>query len=83
MLYTLLTILKKLLFPKINQPPFSHLIHFKTHLQQLIQPHPLRQLQYKLFQQKPPPHNPEFLSPLSLNPEHLRVGLPRSKKEAQ
>jgi ribonuclease-3 len=80
---TVVTILKKVVFPKINEGAFSHVMDFKSQLQEVIQRDGVGQLEYKVLQEKGPAHNREFLSRVSLNGEELGVGVGRSKKEAE
>jgi len=80
---TVVTILKKVVFPKINEGAFSHVMDFKSQLQEVIQRDGVGHLEYKVLQEKGPAHNREFLSRVSLNGEELGVGVGRSKKEAE
>src|SRR3954454_9403858 len=59
---TVVTILKKVVFPKINEGAFSHVMDFKSQLQEVIQRDGVGQLEYKVLQEKGPAHNREFLS---------------------
>ncbi|MGG3233364.1 ribonuclease III [Priestia flexa] len=75
--------LTKVVFPKINEGAFSHVMDFKSQLQEIIQRDGFGQLEYKVLQEKGPAHNREFMSRVSLNGEELGVGVGRSKKEAE
>ncbi|MCM3003804.1 ribonuclease III [Priestia koreensis] len=75
--------LDRIVFPKIHDGAFSHVMDFKSQLQELIQRDGHGQLEYKVLQEKGPAHNREFMSRVSLNGEELGVGVGRSKKEAE
>ncbi|MBN8250116.1 ribonuclease III [Priestia aryabhattai] len=75
--------LTKVVFSKINEGAFSHVMDFKSQLQEIIQRDGFGQLEYKVLQEKGPAHNREFMSRVSLNGEELGVGVGRSKKEAE
>lgn len=75
--------LEKVVFPKINAGAFSHVMDFKSQLQELIQRDGTGTLEYKVLLEKGPAHNKEFVSKVSLNGEELGVGTGRSKKEAE
>ncbi|TYR82691.1 ribonuclease III [Priestia megaterium] len=75
--------LTKVVFPKINEGAFSHVMDFKSQLQEIIQRDGVGQLEYKVLQEKGPAHNREFMSRVSLNGEELGIGIGRSKKEAE
>ncbi|WP_413301346.1 ribonuclease III [Bacillus sp. 1P10SD] len=75
--------LEKVVFPKINAGAFSHVMDFKSQLQELIQRDGTGTLEYKVLLEKGPAHNKEFVSKVSLNGEELGVGTGKSKKEAE
>ncbi|MDP4162640.1 MAG: ribonuclease III [Bacillota bacterium] len=75
--------LDKVVFPKINAGAFSHVMDFKSQLQELIQRDGIGSIEYKVLQEKGPAHNREFISLVSLNGEELGTGTGRSKKEAE
>lgn len=75
--------LEKVVFPKINAGAFSHVMDFKSQLQELIQRDASGVIEYRVLQEKGPAHNKEFVSKVSLNGEELGVGTGRSKKEAE
>ncbi|MBM7701834.1 ribonuclease III [Metabacillus iocasae] len=75
--------LTKVVFPKINEGAFSHVMDFKSQLQEIVQRDGAGHLEYKVLQEKGPAHNREFMSRVSLNGEVLGTGIGRSKKEAE
>jgi ribonuclease-3 len=75
--------LEKVVFPKINAGAFSHVMDFKSQLQELIQRDGTGVIEYRVLQEKGPAHNKEFVSKVSLNEEQLGIGTGKSKKEAE
>ncbi|MBD8068330.1 ribonuclease III [Bacillus sp. PS06] len=75
--------LEKTVFPKINEGAFSHVMDYKSQLQELIQRDGKGLIEYKVLQEKGPAHNREFVSKVSLNGEELGMGSGKSKKEAE
>lgn len=69
--------------PKINAGAFSHVMDYKSQLQELVQRNGNGVIEYKVLQEKGPAHNREFISRVSLNGEELGVGSGKSKKEAE
>ncbi|WML43672.1 ribonuclease III [Neobacillus sp. PS3-40] len=78
-----LEFLEKVIFPKINAGAFSHVMDFKSQLQELIQRDGTGVVEYRVLQEKGPAHNREFISLVSLNDVELGIGTGRSKKEAE
>lgn len=75
--------LEKYVIPKINDGAFSHVMDFKSQLQEFVQRDGKGALEYKILQEKGPAHNREFEANVSLRGEILGVGRGRSKKEAE
>lgn len=75
--------LRKVVFPRIDEGAFSHVMDFKSQLQELIQRDNGGTLQYKILQEKGPAHNREFVSTVLFNGETLGIGSGKSKKEAE
>ncbi|GAF66106.1 ribonuclease III [Alkalihalobacillus trypoxylicola] len=75
--------LTKTIYPKVDEGAFSHMMDFKSQLQELIQRDNLGQIQYVIVQERGPAHNREFVSEVQLNDASLGVGTGRSKKEAE
>jgi ribonuclease-3 len=82
-LETVITFLERVVFPKINAGAFSHVMDFKSQLQELIQRDGTGLIEYRVLQEKGPAHNKEFVSKVMLNGEELGIGTGRSKKEAE
>lgn len=82
-LSSVISFLEKYVYPKINDGAFSHVMDFKSQLQELVQRDGLGQIEYKVLQEKGPAHSREFVSQVTLNGEELGVGLGKSKKEAE
>ncbi|NMD69474.1 ribonuclease III [Bacillus sp. DNRA2] len=75
--------LERVVFPKINSGAFSHVMDFKSQLQELVQRDGVGTIEYKILLEKGPAHNREFCSVVSLNGQELGTGTGRSKKEAE
>jgi ribonuclease III len=75
--------LEKIVFPKINAGAFSHVMDFKSQLQELVQRDGAGAIEYKVLHEKGPAHSREFVSRVSLNGDELGTGTGRSKKEAE
>ncbi|MEK5522620.1 ribonuclease III [Heyndrickxia sporothermodurans] len=82
-LETVISILEKIVYPKINAGAFSHVMDFKSQLQEFIQKDAAGVLEYVVLQERGPAHNREFVSRVLLNKEELGTGTGRSKKEAE
>jgi ribonuclease III len=78
-----LRFLEKTVYPKIDSGAFSHVMDFKSQLQELIQRSGNGTIEYEIMQEKGPAHNKEFISKVSLNGEILGTGMGKSKKEAE
>jgi ribonuclease III len=75
--------LDRVVFPKINAGAFSHVMDFKSQLQELVQRDGAGIIEYRVLQEKGPAHNKEFVSRVSLNGTELGIGAGKSKKEAE
>ncbi|PLT34241.1 ribonuclease III [Bacillus sp. V5-8f] len=75
--------LQKTVFPKIDEGAFSHVMDYKSQLQELVQRDGTGLLEYRILQEKGPAHNREFVSTVTLNGETLGSGTGKSKKEAE
>jgi ribonuclease-3 len=80
---TVIEFLDKHVFPKINAGAFSHVMDFKSQLQELVQRDGAGVIEYRVLHEKGPAHNREFVSRVSLNGEELGTGTGKSKKEAE
>ncbi len=75
--------LENVVYPKINDGAFSHVMDYKSQLQEFIQRDGTGVIEYKVMHEKGPAHNREFISTVALDGEALGVGVGRSKKEAE
>ncbi|WP_336990095.1 ribonuclease III [Bacillus infantis] len=80
---TVIEFLEQTVFPKINSGAFSHVMDFKSQLQELVQRDGAGAIEYKILQEKGPAHSREFVSRVSLSGNELGTGTGRSKKEAE
>ncbi|AMQ20120.1 ribonuclease III [Geobacillus sp. JS12] len=71
------------IFPKIDEGAFSHVMDFKSQLQELVQRDGSGTLEYTILEEKGPAHNKEFVARVALNGQELGIGVGRSKKEAE
>ncbi|WP_306999989.1 ribonuclease III [Lederbergia panacisoli] len=82
-LETVISFLDKVIFPKVDLGAFSHVMDFKSQLQEYVQRDGSGALEYTILQEEGPAHNRIFVSQVSLNNEVLGEGSGRSKKEAE
>ena len=75
--------LERSIYPKINDGAFSHMMDFKSQLQEFVQRDNMGQIHYEIVQEKGPAHSREFVSQVVLSGQILGVGVGRSKKEAE
>lgn len=75
--------LEKQVFPKIDAGAFSHVMDFKSQLQEFIQRDGSGIIEYKILQENGPAHSKEFVSQVLLNGAEIGIGSGRSKKEAE
>jgi ribonuclease-3 len=75
--------LAKVIFPKIKDGAFSHVMDFKSQLQEFVQQDGSGVIEYKILEEKGPAHSREFISKVTLNNIDLGVGEGKSKKEAE
>ena len=78
-----LLFLEKMIFPRIDSGAFSHMMDYKSQLQELVQRETKGLIEYKILQEKGPAHSKELVSQVSLNGEVLGSGQGKSKKEAE
>ncbi|BCB03323.1 ribonuclease III [Bacillus sp. KH172YL63] len=78
-----ISILEKVVYPKINVGAFSHVMDYKSQLQELVQRGSAGMIEYSILEESGPAHNRQFISRVSLNNEELGIGKGRSKKEAE
>jgi ribonuclease-3 len=82
-LFAVQELLERVVFPKINAGAFSHVMDFKSQLQEIVQREGKGPLTYKIVDERGPAHNREFVAEVLLNEGLLGTGLGRSKKEAE
>ncbi|WP_245680592.1 ribonuclease III [Bacillus marinisedimentorum] len=78
-----LAVLDKVVYPKIDEGAFSHVMDYKSQLQEVIQREGAGMIVYRIVEEKGPAHNREFISEINLNGRILGRGTGRSKKEAE
>ncbi|WP_158737666.1 ribonuclease III [Alteribacillus sp. YIM 98480] len=77
------TLLNQTVYPKIDHGAFSHMMDFKSQLQEHIQRDNLGTIVYEIKDEIGPAHSREFVSAVYLNEKVLGEGRGRSKKEAE
>lgn len=82
-LETTITFLEKTVYPKVDAGAFSHVMDFKSQLQENIQRDGAGTLEYTILKEEGPAHNRIFVSQVLLNKEMLGEGSGKSKKEAE
>lgn len=75
--------LEKKVFPHITDDAFSHVMDYKTKLQELIQQEKGHVLQYQIVKEAGPSHAKEFHAEVIVNGNQRAGGIGRSKKEAE
>ncbi|KXH80099.1 ribonuclease III [Sporosarcina sp. HYO08] len=75
--------LEKIVFPKISVGAFSHVMDYKSRLQEIVQQSNNGQLVYEIIDEKGPAHAKKFMTIVTLNGQKLGTGLGKSKKEAE
>ncbi|RNF40629.1 ribonuclease III [Planococcus salinus] len=75
--------LEVVLFPKVDIGAFSHVMDYKSQLQELVQQKNNGALTYEIIDEKGPAHSRTFVTRVSLADEELGIGNGRSKKEAE
>ncbi|WP_318615460.1 ribonuclease III [Sporosarcina sp. YIM B06819] len=75
--------LEKVVFPKISVGAFSHVMDYKSRLQEIVQQKNNGQLQYEIIEEKGPAHAKKFVTVVRLGETELGTGLGKSKKEAE
>lgn len=75
--------MEKHVFPKIKDGAFSHVMDYKSLLQEIVQRDGSGEIEYKILQERGPAHNREFVSQVILKGKELGIGMGKSKKEAE
>src|SRR5690625_2869335 len=80
---SVISFLEQYIFPKITTGAFSHGMDYKSQLQELVQKYKNATIEYKIIDEKGPSHNKEFNAQVQINSEVYKVGIGRTKKEAE
>lgn len=80
---SVLTFLNKSVFPKITTGAFSHAMDYKSQLQELVQQYKNLSIEYNIIEEKGPSHNKEFVAQVRIGNDVYKVGIGRTKKEAE
>lgn len=80
---SVLTFLDKYILPKITTGAFSHGMDYKSQLQELVQQTKGAIIEYIIIDEKGPSHNKEFNAQVQINNEVYKIGVGRTKKEAE
>ncbi|WP_432359390.1 ribonuclease III [Sporosarcina sp. UB5] len=75
--------LEKVVFPKIGDGAFSHVMDYKSRLQEIVQQTNSGSLNYEIIEEKGPAHAKKFVTVVRLDNRELGTGIGRSKKEAE
>ncbi|MFC5463796.1 ribonuclease III [Lederbergia graminis] len=78
-----ISFLQMVVYPKVDSGAFSHVMDFKSQLQEYVQRDGIGAIEYEILEEEGPAHNRIFVSQVSLNSEVLGVGRGKSKKEAE
>src|SRR5690625_1399763 len=78
-----ISFLEQFIFPKITTGAFSHGMDYKSQLQELVQRDKNVTIEYQIIDEKGPSHNKEFKAQVQINGEVSKVGVGRTKKEAE
>ncbi len=82
-LQPVVTFLEQVVFPKVEIGAFSHVMDYKSQLQEIVQQTNNGSLLYEIIEEKGPAHNRTFISAVRLGSDELGVGEGKSKKEAE
>jgi ribonuclease III len=75
--------LQKVVFPKVDKGAFSHVMDYKSQLQEIVQRDGYGKLDYDIIEERGPAHNREFVAEILLNDTRAGEGIGRTKKEAE
>ncbi|MUV39996.1 Ribonuclease III [Lentibacillus sp. JNUCC-1] len=78
-----LEVLETHVFPEINTGAFSHVMDYKSQLQEVVQQDKHQTVSYKIIDEKGPSHNREFVTQVMINDNLAGTGTGRSKKESE
>jgi ribonuclease-3 len=80
---TVVAFLERTVFPKILQGAFSHVMDYKSQLQEYVQRDGLGNVEYEILDEKGPAHNREFIAQVKISGKGYGTGVGKSKKEAE
>ncbi|WP_143242320.1 ribonuclease III [Bhargavaea cecembensis] len=75
--------LEGVVFPKVKVGAFSHVMDYKSQLQEIVQQDAGGNLQYRIVEEKGPAHDRIFVSSVTVDGKELGRGEGKSKKEAE
>ncbi|HET7521988.1 MAG TPA: ribonuclease III, partial [Bacillales bacterium] len=75
--------LRQHVFPKIDEGAFSHVMDYKSQLQEYVQRKNIGDIRYRILDEEGPAHDRKFKTEVIVQHEPLGVGRGRSKKEAE
>lgn len=75
--------LSKVMYPKINDGDFSHVMDYKTALQEYVQKDHIGVLSYKIVFEEGPSHDKNFEAHVFLDEKVIGKGFGKSKKNAE
>lgn len=78
-----ITFLQKYVFPKIAEGAFSHVMDYKSQLQEIVQQKNEGTLLYEIVDEQGPAHAKKFITTVRIGEQILGKGVGRSKKEAE
>ncbi|HLS60177.1 MAG TPA: ribonuclease III [Virgibacillus sp.] len=71
------------ILPKISSGAFSHAMDYKSQLQEFVQQTQNVTIEYEIIEEKGPSHDKEFIAQVRIQDEVFKVGIGRTKKEAE
>lgn len=78
-----LQFMQKYIYPQISRDAFSHMMDYKTQLQELVQKEKGAELSYIVIDERGPSHNKQFIVEANVNNKHKAIGKGRTKKDAE
>ncbi|HLR63895.1 MAG TPA: ribonuclease III [Pseudogracilibacillus sp.] len=78
-----LQFMERYIYPTISRDAFSHMMDYKTQLQELVQKEKGAKLAYAVIEEKGPSHNKQFVVEAEVNGKHRATGRGRTKKDAE
>lgn len=80
---TVIQFLQSFVFPKIADGTFSHVMDYKSQLQEIVQQKNEGTLHYEIVDEQGPAHAKKFVTIVRIGEDVLGKGVGRSKKEAE